>query len=222
VPYILNIHRLSGTRNEVMIELIANSTGNILNNHTIKLLDEEQQQLNDWLDLVAKQQDKYAFSQLFKFFAPRIRSHGLKKFRQEPQAMELVQETMMLVWRKAKQFNTSKGKASTWIYTIMRNYSFDMLRKVQSNKEDMMSDDLWPMLDVEEQQDEQDHLQSRHLLSFINELPTLQKEVVEGIYINDKTQQELADELSVPVGTIKSRLRLAMAKLRDMMEENHD
>jgi RNA polymerase sigma-70 factor (ECF subfamily) len=94
-----------------------------------------------------------------------------------------------------------------------------MLRKVQSNKEDLMSEDLWPMLDVEEEKDEQDHLQSKHLLSFINQLPTLQKEVVEGIYINDKTQQELADELSVPVGTIKSRLRLAMSKLRDMMEE---
>ncbi|PKG38472.1 sigma-70 family RNA polymerase sigma factor [Psychromonas sp. Urea-02u-13] len=202
-----------------MIELIANSTDNILNNHTIKLLDEEQQQINDWLDLVAKQQDKRAFSQLFTFFAPRIRSHGLKKFRQEAQAMELVQETMMLVWRKACQFNADKGKASTWIYTIMRNYSFDMLRKVQSNKEDLISEDLWPMLDVEEDTDEQDHLQSRHLLSYINTLPTLQKQVVEGIYIEDKTQQELADELSVPVGTIKSRLRLAMIKLRDMMED---
>jgi len=133
--------------------------------------------------------------------------------------MELVQETMMLVWRKATQFNVDKGKASTWIYTIMRNYSFDMLRKVQSNKEDLMSDDLWPMLDVEEDEKEEDHLQSRHLLAFIKTLPDLQKQVVEGIYIEDKTQQELADELSVPIGTIKSRLRLAMVKLRDMMEE---
>jgi RNA polymerase sigma-70 factor (ECF subfamily) len=202
-----------------MIELIANSTDNILNIHTIKLLDEEQQQINDWLDLVAKQQDKRAFSQLFKFFAPRIRSHGLKKFRLEAQAMELVQETMMLVWRKASQFNADKGKASTWIYTIMRNYSFDMLRKVQSNKEDLISEDLWPMLDVEEEKDQEDHLQSRHLLSYINTLPKLQKQVVVGIYIEDKTQQELADELSVPVGTVKSRLRLAMIKLRDMMED---
>ena len=215
----LNTRRPSGTRNALMIKLTANSTGNILNSNKIKLLDEEQQEINDCLDRVAKQRDKAAFSQLFKFFAPKIRSHGLNKFRQEAMAMELVQETMILVWRKAAQFDASKGKASTWIYTIMRNYSFDMLRKIQSNKEDLMSEDLWPMLDAEEEKDEQDHLQSRHLLSFINELPTLQKEVVEGIYINDKTQQELADELSVPVGTIKSRLRLAMAKLRDMMEE---
>lgn len=202
-----------------MLKIIVNSTDNILMNHQIKLLDEEQQQINDWLDLVAKQQDKQAFSQLFKFFAPRIRSHGLKKFTNEGKAMELVQETMMLVWRKATQFNTDKGKGSTWVYTIMRNYSFDMLRKIQSNKEDLMSDDLWPMLDVEEEEDDEDHLQSRHLFLHIDALPDLQKQVVQGIYIDDKTQQELALELSVPVGTIKSRLRLALAKLRDMMEE---
>jgi len=62
-----------------MIELIKKSTDNILNTHKIILLDEEQQQINDWLTLVASKQDKQAFSQLFKFFAPRIRSHGLKK-----------------------------------------------------------------------------------------------------------------------------------------------
>ncbi|WP_413701477.1 sigma-70 family RNA polymerase sigma factor [Psychromonas sp. KJ10-10] len=202
-----------------MLKRIANSTGNILMNQQIDLLDEEQQQINDWLTLVARQQDQHAFSQLFKFFAPRIRSHGLKKFTNEAQAMELVQETMMLVWRKATQFNATKGKGSTWIYTIMRNYSFDMLRKILSNKEDLMSEDLWPMLDVEEETEDEDHLQTRHLFLYMDNLPDLQKQVIQGIYVDDKTQQELSDELSVPIGTIKSRLRLALVKLRDMMEE---
>jgi len=205
-----------------MIKLIPKSMGNVLNNHNVTLLDEEQQEINDWLDGVSKSQDKVAFSKLFTFFAPRIRSHGLKKFGQEAVAMELVQETMMLVWRKAHQFDASKGKGSTWIYTIMRNYSFDMLRKVQSNKEDLMSEDLWPLIDVEEEHQQEDHLQTKNILSHIDKLPALQKQVVEQIYINDKTQQELADELVVPLGTIKSRLRLAMSKLRDMMEKEHD
>ena len=205
-----------------MIKLIPKSMGNVLNSHNVKLLDEEQQEINDWLDAVSTCQDKVAFSKLFKFFAPRIRSHGLKKFGQEAVAMELVQETMMLVWRKAHQFDASKGKGSTWIYTIMRNYSFDMLRKVQSNKEDLMSEDLWPLIDVEEEHQQEDHLQTKNILSHIEKLPALQKQVVEQIYINDKTQQELADELAVPLGTIKSRLRLAMSKLRDMMEKEYD
>ena len=205
-----------------MIILTPNSMGNILNSHNIKLLDKEQQEINDCLDCVAKRQDKIAFAILFKFFAPRIRSHGLKKFSHEAMAMELVQETMMLVWRKAKQFDASKGKGSTWIYTIMRNYSFDMLRKIQNNKEDLMSEDIWPLLDAEQEDEEEDHLQSRNILSFIDLLPALQKQIVTEIYINDKTQQELAVQLSVPLGTIKSRLRLAMGKLRDMMEEKHD
>jgi RNA polymerase sigma-70 factor (ECF subfamily) len=196
--------------------------GNVLNSQNLKLLDKEQQEINDWLDDVSTTQDKVAFSQLFKYFAPRIRSHGLKKFGQEAVAMELVQETMMLVWRKAHQFDAQKGKGSTWIYTIMRNYSFDMLRKMQNNKEDLMSEDLWPLIDVEDEQPPSDHLQSKNILSHIDKLPALQKQVVEQIYINDKTQQELADELAVPLGTIKSRLRLAMTKLRDMMEKEHD
>jgi len=202
-----------------MIKLVTHSTDYILNTPNNTQLDQEQQQINDWLRLVATKQDKKAFSMLFKFFAPKIRNHGLKKFSQESTAMELVQETMMLVWRKAHQFDDSKGKASTWIYTIMRNYSFDMLRKMQTNKEDLVSEDLWPLLDAEEESEEQDHLQSKQLLSYINELPELQKQVVEEIYINEKTQQELADQLSLPLGTIKSRLRLAMVKLRTKMEE---
>jgi len=205
-----------------MIKLIPKAMGNVLNSHNINLLDKEQQEINDWLDDVSTHQDKVAFSQLFKFFAPRIRSHGLKKFGQEAVAMELVQETMMLVWRKAHQFDPNKGKGSTWIYTIMRNYSFDMLRKIKSNKEDLMSEDLWPSIDVEDDQEEDDHLQTKNILSHIGKLPALQRQVVEQIYINDKTQQELANELAVPLGTIKSRLRLAMSKLRDMMEKEHD
>ena len=216
----LNTRRLSGKRNIQMISLMSTPTDNILKNNHIALLDTEQQEINDWLHCVSMNQDKIAFSKLFKFFAPRIRSHGLKKFGQEANAMELVQETMMLVWRKAHQFDASKGKASTWIYTIMRNYSFDMLRKVQRNKEDLISEDLWPMLDVEAENEPLDHLESENILIFIDRLPALQKQAVKAIYIEDKTQQELATQLSVPLGTIKSRLRLAMTKLRDMMEQH--
>jgi len=202
-----------------MISLMSTSTDKILKNPHIELLDTEQQEINDWLQRISIHQDKIAFSKLFKFFAPRIRSHGLKKFGQEANAMELVQETMMLVWRKAHQFDSSKGKGSTWIYTIMRNYSFDMLRKVQRNKEDLISEDLWPTLDVEVESEPVDHLASKNILMFIDRLPELQKQAVNAIYIEDKTQQELAAQLSVPLGTIKSRLRLAMIKLRNMMEQ---
>ena len=106
-------------------------TDTILNNRDISDLSHDDQQLNHWLKLVGCDQDKIAFTRLFKHFAPKIRAHGLQRFKQEAAAMELVQETMMLVWRKAALYDHSKGKASTWIYTVMRNYCFDMLRKIQ-------------------------------------------------------------------------------------------
>ena len=194
----------------------------VLNNRDISDLSHDDLQINQWLKLVACEQDKTAFTRLFKHFAPRIRAHGLQRFKQEAAAMELVQETMMLVWRKAALYDHSKGKASTWIYTVMRNYCFDMLRKIQYKKEETVSDVLWPLFESDEKTAEPDHLLSRSLLSHINSLPEQQKQVVEAIYLKEMSQQELAHEMGLPLGTVKSRLRLAMAKLKSKLEDSHD
>jgi RNA polymerase sigma-70 factor (ECF subfamily) len=193
-----------------------------VSNIKLKPLTDEDVQINLWLELVATDQDKQAFAALFKYFAPRIRSHGLQRFGVEAQAMDLVQETMLLVWRKASLFNSGKGKASTWIYTVMRNHCFDMLRKIKSKKEDTVSDDLWPSLEEDCSHQEPDYLQSRRLLMYLDSLPQNQQQVVKAIYIKEMTQQELALHLDVPLGTIKSRLRLAMSKLKEKMEACHD
>lgn len=199
-----------------------NSTDITLNNIKFDSLDSEHLKINLWLKLVATKQDKEAFAELFKWFAPRIRAHGLQRFKQEALAMDLVQETMLLVWRKAVLFNADKGKASTWIYTIMRNYCFDMLRKKQTQKEDTISDDLWPIIEQHVSDDKGDHLQKRLLLSHLGSLPIHQKQVVEAIYLQEMTQQELATHLNLPLGTVKSRLRLAMSKLKSKLEADLD
>jgi len=199
-----------------------NSTDIPLNNIKFNSLDGQQLQINLWLKLVATEQDKDAFSELFKWFAPRIRAHGLQRFKQEAMAMDLVQETMLLVWRKAVLFNVNKGKASTWIYTIMRNHCFDMLRKKQTQKEDIISDDLWPIIEGQEADDKGDHLQDRLLLNHLDSLPLQQKQVVEAIYLQEMTQQELAINLDLPLGTVKSRLRLAITKLKSKLEADLD
>lgn len=173
------------------------------------------------LAAVANTQDKKAFEMLFKHFSPKIRAFGLQRFGQEAQALELVQETMMRVWRKAALFNADKGKASNWIYTVMRNHCFDMLRKKQTQKEDQVSDDLWPFLE-EEKKPEQDHLLYRKLLLQVNSLPEQQKKVIEALYIKELSQQEVASLLEIPLGTVKSRLRLAISKLKATLEVDHD
>lgn len=170
---------------------------------------------------VASHQDKQAFELLFKYFSPKIRSFGLQRFGQEAQALELVQETMLLVWRKATLFNAQKGKASTWIYTIMRNHCFDMLRKKQTRKEDQVSDDLWPLIEPHEA-NEDDHLMSRNLLANMQSLPKPQRDVVEALYIKELSQSDVAELLNIPLGTVKSRLRLALSKLKNSLEIEHD
>ncbi|MFT6926121.1 MAG: RNA polymerase sigma-70 factor (ECF subfamily) [Psychromonas sp.] len=206
----------------MIVRIAHNSTDIALNNIKLNSLDNQQLQINLWLKLVATKQDKQAFSELFKWFAPRIRAHGLQRFKQEAQAMDLVQETMLLVWRKAVLFNVDKGKASTWIYTLMRNHCFDMLRKKQTQKEDSISDDLWPIVDDQPSDDQDDHLQKRLLLSHLGSLPLHQKQVVEAIYLQEMTQQELATHLDLPLGTVKSRLRLAISKLKSKLEADLD
>jgi RNA polymerase sigma-70 factor (ECF subfamily) len=181
--------------------------------------------MSEYLVLIANNRCKQSFAKLFSYFAPRVRSYALKQIGNEALAMELVQDTMSNVWQKAHLFNAEKGSPSTWIFTIARNIRFDMLRKVQNRKEDVCSDDLWPVLceqtaDANEKSlDEQITLEQ--IGGLFDELPEKQKVVIEAIYIDGKSQQEVADELVIPLGTVKSRTRLALQRLKEMLKD-HD
>ncbi|WP_234399144.1 sigma-70 family RNA polymerase sigma factor [Pseudoalteromonas sp. T1lg75] len=178
--------------------------------------------LSDALVKVAVDRDKTAFASLFRYFAPKIKRFGFKQFNNEAAAMELVQDTMTAVWRKAHLYHPDKGAATTWVYTVMRNASFDALRKMRSNKEDNLSEDIWPTLQSPEPEQFDDHLETQLLLKHLDKLPHAQREVVKGVYFQELSQEQLAQQLGVPVGTVKSRLRLALAKLRNYLGAEHD
>jgi RNA polymerase sigma-70 factor (ECF subfamily) len=181
-------------------------------------------QLCQWLDDVATTRDKKAFTHLFKFFAPKIQRIARRKVPNEAQATEVVQETMSNVWRKSHLFDKDKGAATTWVYTVMRNVTFDTLRKIKGNKEDNLSDDIWPIAESigNEDQSFEDHLENKQLLTVIDDLPEAQQEVVKGFYFMEMSQEQLAIHLNLPLGTIKSRLRLALAKLKMQLGDSHD
>lgn len=181
-------------------------------------------QLCLWLNAIAISRDKQAFTQLFQFFAPKILHIARSKFPNEAQASEVVQETMTNVWRKAHLFDQDKGAATTWVYTVMRNVTFDMLRKIKSNKEDNLSDDIWPIAESMTSEDEvfDDHLENKQLITGIDALPEAQQAVVKGFYFMEMSQEQLATHLNLPLGTIKSRLRLALAKLKVQLGDQHD
>ncbi|MCG9729345.1 sigma-70 family RNA polymerase sigma factor [Shewanella sp. Isolate13] len=174
------------------------------------------------LSEVADNRDRQAYALLFSYFAPKILNFGNQKLANQGLATDLVQDTMTTVWTKAHLFNRDKGSITTWVFTIMRNRCFDMLRKVQHNKEDTFADDIWPVFENSTEEEHPDHVFTAKLLKHVDALPLGQRQVVKGIYLQELSQQELASKLDVPLGTIKSRLRLGLVKLRSILEKDYD
>nr|WP_288130147.1 sigma-70 family RNA polymerase sigma factor [Microbulbifer sp.] len=187
----------------------------------------QQTRSDEWSTLlvrVGKERDRAAFEQLFAHFAPLIKGFQLSRGGQstaEEAADELVQEIMFRVWRKSTNFDPAKASASTWIYTIMRNCRIDALRKDQRQPETdhgLNVDDIW-----DDSQDEQPLLflqQARNQQSVrtgLASLPPEQSHIIEKAYVEGKSHSEISEELGLPLGTVKSRVRLALKKLQSTL-----
>lgn len=162
---------------------------------------------------VAKKQDKEAFAELFEYFAPRIKSFLMKGGANPDQADELAQETMITVWQKAGQFDPAKASASTWIFTIARNKRIDAIRKVPRPEVDAddvdLADDVLPASEMLSQQEETDIMADA-----LSALPPEQADLLYKSFFEDKTHADIAKETNLPLGTVKSRIRLALDRLR--------
>jgi RNA polymerase sigma factor (sigma-70 family) len=179
-------------------------------------------ELTQWLILIGNERDKSAFSQVFRWFAPKIIRYGIKHLNSDAAANELLQETMSNVWRKAHYYDVDKGAPTTWIYTIMRNASFDMLRKIRSRREELLSDDIWPLVEANavEEVELDDHLMHRKINAHLLNLPNAQQQVIKGVYFDQLSHEALSKQLGIPIGTVKSRLRLALNKLKLHIGDN--
>ena len=187
---------------------------------------ESAEHLAGLLSKIAATQCRAAFSELFKYFAPRLLAYGTRQFGNEQIASDLVQETMTNVWHKPHLFKADKGSPATWIFTIARNIRFDFLRKNKHRQNDLSADDLWPILAETNEGLDDDYALDQNILlqqiaSYYQQLPDNQRVVIEQIYLEGKSQQEVSDGLGIPLGTVKSRTRLALQKLREMIE-THD
>lgn len=191
----------------------------------LKQMQSPAEEMALFLVKVSEQRCKSSYAKLFTYFAPRLRAYAFKQVGSEALAMELVQDTLATVWQKAHLFDSQKGSPSTWIFTICRNNLYDMLRKQQSSKEDICADDLWPVL-CEQTADVQqvpldEQVSWQQLNQLFTQLPDKQRSVVEAIYLQGKSQLEVADMLGIPLGTVKSRTRLALQRLKEMLH-SHD
>lgn len=167
-------------------------------------------------------QDTEAFNRLFQRYSSRIYALGMKMTRNEQLSNDLVQEAMLNVWRKARLYDLDRGSAQGWIFTTARNRCFDILRKLKRQPQCVTADDIWPQegdADAEHAHEEQGSFaaETAIIASYCEQLPELQKAAIEQIYILDRTHEEAAAALEIPLGTLKSRLRLGVSKLRQLI-----
>jgi len=175
---------------------------------------------NDLLHAVAQKRDRAAFIALFNYFAPRLKTYLMKQGASPQNAEELVQETMLRVWRRAKSFDPGQASASTWIFTIARNCRIDALRK-QARPEPDIHD---PAMVPERNSDPGEGIVAQERADMLKDalatLPPEQAAVLQMSYFEDLSQSQIAEKTGLPLGTVKSRMRLALQALRSQINGN--
>jgi RNA polymerase sigma-70 factor (ECF subfamily) len=173
----------------------------------------------DWLEAVAGRRDQAAFADLFRYYAPRIKTYLRRLGAEDGVAEELAQDAMLQVWRKSALFDRRRAAASTWIFAIARNLRIDRLRA--ERRPEIDSDDPFLTADPAIPADEILIREARDqtLRRLLKSLPAEQEMVVTLSFFEDIPHSEIALRLGLPLGTVKSRLRLAMQRIRGHLEE---
>ncbi len=167
---------------------------------------------------VAQSHDRQAFAVLFDHFAPRLKSFMMRKNVSAELAEDLVQDAMIAVWRKAGLYEPSKGSVTTWVFTIARNLRIDRIRR----------DVHMPMTELGTYDEPSDAPEGEELLGrkqedglvaqALKSIPDEQRQVLLLSFVEDMPQSEIAQKLAIPLGTVKSRMRLAYGHLRRILE----
>ncbi|MFN7104110.1 MAG: sigma-70 family RNA polymerase sigma factor [Pseudorhizobium sp.] len=167
---------------------------------------------------VGQSRNVAAFEALFRYYAPKVRAFMAMKTKDRQAAEELMQETMSSVWTKAVQFDPDRGNASAWIFTIARNIRIDAYRRKR------------PALDIDDQalvpeeapradRELEKSQEAKLLRNALSALPPEQQDVLKMAFFEDKPHSAIAEQMGLPLGTVKSRIRLAFSKLRDALED---
>ena len=175
----------------------------------------EKQAMAGLIEQIARRQDRSAFIQLYKHFAPRVKSFLIGKGLNSATADDVLQEVMLAIWQKSHLYNPAKAAASTWIFTIARNKYVDRLRREQrhqceSDEPDLRAGDAMESTDEVLQQEKKNAVHEA-----LQRLRPEQQEVVVLSFIKGLAHSEIAQHLSLPLGTVKSRIRISLQHLRN-------
>lgn len=183
----------------------------------------EMNQVDDWQNLivnVASNRCQKSFKIIFNHFYPQLITQALKDKVSKELANDFAQETMLNIWRQAHSYEPTKGNLSVWIYVIARNIRYDYFRKLKKDPLKISSKDLYSEIDnhIQNENNYEDLLDISTLKKHIQNLSKDQKDILTKIYIEGMTQQEIADQENIPLGTVKSRVRLGLASIKDCVE----
>jgi len=170
------------------------------------------------LVLLAARSEQSALAELYDRYGRPAYGLALRILRDDTLAEDAVQEAFMSLWRTAPRFVPERGKASTWILTLVHRKAVDIVRREQVRRTDALADDAG---DQAQAADEEAwlRLQRERVQNALRQLPDQQREAIELAYYGGFTQSELAERLGQPLGTIKSRMFAGLARLRELLEE---
>ncbi len=164
---------------------------------------------------IANDRDREAFAMLYDEISGNLNGYARRLGLAKSDAEELVQETLLAIWRNAAAFNPDKAGVYTWAFTILRNKRIDRLRKDKLRT--VSSDDLWQQFPAEKNRDEGD-LNARFARNLIKDLPDEQRQILYNVYFEGKSHSVVAKERGMPLGSVKSSLRLAINRLKKLTQ----
>lgn len=167
---------------------------------------------------ITETRDRQAFARLFEFFAPRLQAYLMRQGADAAQAEEIAQDTMVILWRKSALFDPTKSSLSTWLYRIARNRRIDLLRRDRTTL--VEPDD--PVFDVVDETDIEGEMDATQRESAVrvamDDLPEEQLSLVRLAFFEGLSHSQISEITGLPLGTVKSRIRLAFTRLRRTLE----
>lgn len=170
-----------------------------------------------WMIAIRDTRDRAAFAQLFDHFAPRLKGFIVRSGTSPSMAEEIVQDVMLTVWRKADMFDPHRAQVSAWIYQIARNRQIDVIRKEQRPVPEELGED--PESEPDASQILGVEQETKQIRQALSRLKPDQRDIIQKAYMGELSHQEISAQTGLPLGTIKSRIRLGLERLRHDLKE---